>query len=114
MKKVVLSIAAISILVLSGLTGCSPQVEVAEIVPLKARVTARQPVLSQMKTEGLCAENSTGMLARSANARLTVEQRTLIEEENFDRERIFDAIARAYELPVADIRALFVEMQPAR
>lgn len=99
---------------LVGLTGCSPQVDVSEIAPLKARVTARQPTLAQMKTQGVCAENSTGMLARSANAHLSLEQRTLIEEENFDRERIFEAIARAYGLSVADIRALFVEMQPTR
>lgn len=94
--------------------GCSQQVDLSEVAPLKARVTARQPALSQMKTEGLCAENSTGMLSRSANARLSVEQRTLIEEENFDRERIFDALARAYGIPTSDIRSLFVEMQPAR
>jgi hypothetical protein len=114
MNRVLRSLAGMSLGVLTALAGCSPQVDLTEVAPLKARVTARQPALTQMKTEGLCAENSTGMLTRSATARISVEQRTLIEEENFDRERIFDALARAYALPVADIRTLFVEMQPAR
>lgn len=114
MKQILRSIFVLGLLSFLGLAACAPQVDVSEIAPLKARVTARQPALTQMKTEGLCAENSTGMLARSANARLSVEQRTVIEEENFDRERIFDAVARAYSLPVAEIRSLFVEMQPAR
>jgi hypothetical protein len=55
---------------------------------------------------------STGLLGRSPTAKLSLEQRTLIEEENFDRERIFDALSRAYGLPSSEIKSLFVEMQP--
>ena len=95
-------------------SGCAPQVDLTEIAPLKARVSARQASLSHLKTEGLCSENSSGMLTRAAGGALSVEQRTLIEEENFDRERIFEAVARAYSLSVSDVKTLFVEMQPAR
>jgi hypothetical protein len=93
------------------LVGCAPAPDLSEIAPLKGRVAGRQAVLTQMKTEGLCLENSTGVLGRSPTAKLSLEHRTLIEEENFDRERIFDALSRAYGLPSSEIKSLFVEMQ---
>lgn len=103
-----------SLIVVTFGSGCAPEPKLDEIAPLKGRVTARQPLLTQMKAEGLCSEGSNGMLTRNPTARLSVEQRTLIEEENFDRERIFAAIAAAYSLPVEEVRSLFVRMQPTR
>jgi len=109
-----LALAAVFVLTAFVGAGCSEKPDLTEIAPLKVRVSARSTSLNQMKSDGLCAENTSGMLTRSATARLSVEHRTLIEEENFDRERIFDAISRAYSLPVADVKSLFAEMQPAR
>lgn len=96
------------------LTGCTEAPDLGEARALKGSVAARQAVLDQMKIEGLCSEAPGGTLVRSASAQLSIEQRTLIEQENYDRERIFEALARAYTLSVSDIRALFTEMQPAR
>lgn len=109
-------LALVAVVVLTAFlgAGCSEKPNLTEIAPLKARVSTRLTELNKMKSDGLCAESASGMLTRSATARLSVEHRTLIEEENFDRERIFDAISRAYSLPVADIKSLFAEMQPAR
>lgn len=95
-------------------TGCTEAPDLGEARALKGSVNARQSALNQMKIEGLCSEAPGGTVVRSASARLSIEQRTLIEQENYDRERIFEALARAYSLSVSDIRALFTEMQPAR
>lgn len=53
------------------------------------------------------------MLVRSANPSrpITVADRTIIEQENYDRERVFDAVAKAYKLTSSDIKSLFYEMQ---
>lgn len=95
-------------------SGCSEAPDLSGIAPLKGRVAARQAELTRMKGEGLCAENSSGMLGRSPTAALSLEQRTLIEEENYDRERIFEALASAYSLSSADVRSVFVGMQSSR
>lgn len=110
MKLISMTLVALTLL----FAGCSGAPDLSAIAPLKARVTARQPALTQLKTEGLCRENSTGLLSRMDGAKLSIEQRTLIEEENFDRERIFEALATAYALPAGEIKSLFVQMQPVR
>lgn len=96
------------------LSGCGSAPDLGEIAPWKTRVAARQAAISQLKAEGLATEASTGLLTRSATAKLSLEQRTLIEEENFDRERIFEALARAYGFSSSDIKSLFVQMQTSR
>lgn len=85
----------------------------SEIDSLRPQIAARQSTLKQMKSEGICTEGSSGMLARSANPSrpITVADRTIIEQENYDRERVFDSVAKAYKLTSSDIKSLFYEMQ---
>jgi hypothetical protein len=99
--------------VVYALTACGGAPNVSEIDSLRPQIAARQSTVKQMKSEGICSENSSGSLARSANPSnpISVVYRTIIDQENYDRERAFDAIARAYKLSSSDIKSLFYEMQ---
>jgi hypothetical protein len=98
------------------LPACSEAPDLSEIDRLRPEIAARQATISQMKSEGICSESSSGTLIRSANASrvVTVAEREIIEMENRDRERVFDAVARAYGLGSSDIKSLFYELQRGR
>jgi len=105
-----------------ALTACGEGPNLSEIQDLRDPVTgdsvvpqiaARQSTVKQMKSEGICTETSSGSLARSANASrsASVEERRVIEKENYHRELIFNAIAKVYKLEPSEIKSLFYEMQ---
>ena len=77
------------------------------------QILARQSTVKQMKSEGICTETSSGTLVRSASASrsASVEERKVLEKENYHRELVFDAVAKAYKLAPSDIKSLFYEMQ---
>lgn len=101
---------------LAAFPACTKAPDLSEINALRPEITGRQAVIAQMKSEGICAESSSGTLVRSAKAPrvVTVSERIVIETENRDREAVFEAVARAYGLGSSDVRSLFYEMQRGR
>jgi len=105
-----------------ALTACGEGPNLSEIHNLRDPVTgdlivpqiaARQSTIKQMKSEGIWTETSSGTLVRSANAlrSTNVEERRVLEKENYHRELVFNAIAKVYKLEPSEIKSLFYEMQ---
>jgi len=105
-----------------ALTACGAGPDLSEIRDLRDPVTgdlvvpqilARQSTLKQMKSEGICTETSSGNLVRSASASRSagVEERKVLEKENYHRELVFNAVAKTYKLAPSEIKSLFYEMQ---
>jgi hypothetical protein len=58
---------------------------------VKARFKARLPAIKALKSQGLVGENNRGLLEfRTANR----SQKAVVEAENRDRMKVYDAIAR--------------------
>ncbi len=93
------------------ITGCGDAPRSPVVEGLRPKVTARQMQISSLKGVGVCSEISSGMLRRATDKNVSLEERTLIEQENFDREKIFSEISKVCGIAVSDVKALFVKMQ---
>jgi len=71
---------------------------------IKARMDSRLPIIVELTTKGIIGENNKGFLEFVPNA--PREKADVIESENSDRLKIYNAIAKKEGIPVQDVGKL--------
>lgn len=74
-------------------------------VKFKEMVKEQAPAVAALKTQGLASEGRSGFLVGAET--LDLQQRELIQKENYYREKLFAIIALHTEVPVGEVASLF-------
>ena len=67
-----------------------------ELKEIYERRYKRYPTLKRLKTNGYIGENNTAQLSILDEEKLTAEEKKLIEEENNDRQKMLEVLAKQY------------------
>ena len=74
-------------------------------VKFKEMVKEQAPAIAALKAQGLASEGRSGFLVGAET--LDLQQRELIQKENYCREKLFAIIALHTEVPVGEVASLF-------
>jgi uncharacterized protein YdbL (DUF1318 family) len=81
---------------------------------LAKSIRSRAAAVQTLKQEGLISENGRGYLRPNPGIHLNIPERRILEEENFERSKVFLLIAKQNELPKRNVEAVFVKLSTSK
>lgn len=109
-----LLVSIVAFHVVLPMTACSGKPSGALSPALEASISGRAHLVKALKDSGRVREGSKGYLLAADRVYLDIPERRLVEEENFERGKVFALLARKHNIPKSEVERIFASRASER